>query len=280
MPLTRSKASGAPASGPRRVLLVDDDAISMELLALLLSHDGHEVMRASDGQAALDLLLNLRKDDLPKDAERAASPDVLLVDMQMPGVSGREVARQVQAMHGPKPLLLAMSATQIGEEDIHGFDGFLLKPLALDDLRRALKHNTRSRWLPPGKDRAKQRVTAAGETEAVDPIDQEVLRKLQGAMPPAALQELHEVCIADTRSRAATLKNQVLAGDLTGVSRGGHQIKGAASMVGFARVARLAASLELGSCKEEDTLHLLDDLLSSCDELERILLGGKLQKTL
>jgi CheY-like chemotaxis protein len=278
LPLIRSKASGAPTSGRRRVLLVDDDAISMELLALLLGHDGHEVIRANDGQAALDLLLNLRRDDLRKDAEGAASPDVLLVDMQMPGVSGREVARQVRAMHGPKPLLLAMSATQVGEEDIHTFDGFLLKPPALDDLRRALKHNTRSRGLAPGKDRPKRRATAAEETGAVDPIDKKVLRKLQGAMPAAALQELYEVCITDTRSRAATLKRQVLAGDLTGVPRGGHQIKGAACMVGFARVARLAESLELGSCKEEDTLRLLDDLLSSCDELERILLGGKLQK--
>ena len=70
----------------------------------------------------------------------------------------------------------------------------------------------------------------------------------------------------------------MLAGDLTGVPRGGHQIKGAASMVGFARVARLALSLELGSCKEEDTLRLLDDLLSSCDDLERILLAGKFEK--
>ena len=51
-------SASLPASGPRRVLLVDDDAISMELVALLLGHDGHEVMRASDGEAALNLLKN------------------------------------------------------------------------------------------------------------------------------------------------------------------------------------------------------------------------------
>jgi CheY-like chemotaxis protein len=287
LPLIPSKAPrGAisvntplPASGPRRVLLVDDDAISLELVALLLGHDGHEVIRASNGEAALELLLKLLKN-----TAGGALPDVILVDMQMPGVSGREVARKVQVMDGRKPLLLAMSATQVGEEELHGFDGFLLKPMALDDLRRALALGKRSRGLEAGRDRAKRRAALSQEAAAtdlinpmdsLDPIDKAVLRKLESAMPPAALQELYEVCVADTRSRAGKLKNQVIAGDMTEVPRGGHQIKGAASMVGFTRVARLAASLELGSCKEEDTLHLLDDLLSSCDELERILLAGK-----
>jgi CheY-like chemotaxis protein len=275
LPLIRSKASGAPTSERRRVLLVDDDAISMELLALLLGHDGQEFIRANDGQAALDLLLNLRRDDLRKDAEGAASPDVLLVDIQMPGVSGREVAKQVQAMRGPKPLLLAMSATEVQGQELLGFDGFLLKPLALDDLRRALKLDKRSNGLAAARGGAQRPTAPSQQAEA---LDEGVLRKLQNAMPPGALQELYEVCLADTRSRASTLKSQVLAGDLTGVPRGGHQIKGAASMVGFARVARLALSLELGSCKEEDTLRLLDDLLSSCDDLERILLAGKFEK--
>jgi CheY-like chemotaxis protein/HPt (histidine-containing phosphotransfer) domain-containing protein len=251
--------------GPRRVLLVDDDDVSIELLALLLDHDGHEVMRASSGQAALHLLQNGGAD---------AFPDVLLIDMQMPGLSGREVAGQVRALHGANPLLLAMSATEVGREELSGFDGFLLKPLALEDLRRALKLNKRSRRRASGGDRARR----PGGEQAIDPIDENVARKLRMAMPPAALQELYEACIADTRSRAESLRTQVLAGDLTGVPRGGHQIKGAASMVGFARIAKLALSLELGSCKEEDTLRLLDDLLSSCEELERILQAGKLQK--
>ena len=84
-----------------------------------------------------------------------ASPDVLLVDLQMPGVSGREVAKQVRAMHGPKPLLLAMSATEVQGEELLGFDGFLLKPLALDDLRRALKLDKRSNGLAAGRGRAR-----------------------------------------------------------------------------------------------------------------------------
>ena len=268
--MTRS----TPPSARRRILLIDDDAISMEVLAILLEQDRHEVLRATDGGAALDLLLTTGS---------SAFPDVLLVDMQMPGISGYEVARQVCAMAGPKPLLLAMSATGIGIEQLQGFDGFLLKPLDMGDLRRALKAGKR-RQGPRGTRERGQRIvntqttdtqTTASAPETADALDHGVLRKLEKAMSASALGELYEACIADTRSRAAAVRKQVLAGDLLAVPRVAHQIKGAASMVGAARIVKLAVSLELGSCKEEDTLRLLDDLLISCDELERILLAGK-----
>ncbi len=118
-----------------KVLLVDDDAVSLELMALLLAHEGHQVLRANDAGAALELLA----------ADKAARPDVLLVDLQMPGVSGGQLAEKVRALGGPEPLLLAMSATEVQRQQLLAFDGFLLKPLALDDLRRALKPKKRGR---------------------------------------------------------------------------------------------------------------------------------------
>jgi HPt (histidine-containing phosphotransfer) domain-containing protein len=58
-----------------------------------------------------------------------------------------------------------------------------------------------------------------------------------------------------------------------------HRIKGAASMVGAVRLARLAAGLEVGGSKEAATPGVLDDLLNACGELERMLLAGNLTKT-
>ena len=104
-----------------KVLLVDDDAVSLELMALLLAHEGHQVLRANDAGAALELLA----------ADKAARPDVLLVDLQMPGVSGGQLAERIRALGGPEPLLLAMSATAVQRQQLLAFDGFLLKPLAL-----------------------------------------------------------------------------------------------------------------------------------------------------
>jgi two-component system, sensor histidine kinase RpfC len=243
-----------------KVLLVDDDAVSLELMALLLAHEGHQVLRANDAGAALELLA----------ADKAARPDVLLVDLQMPGVSGGQLAERVRALGGPEPLLLAMSATEAKRQQLLAFDGFLLKPLALDDLRRALKPKKRGRM--PGI-----RVAHPGRAAAVsrDALDMAVVSKLLAMMPRQALHEVITACIADSRASVETLKNQLRERDRAGMRQSAHRIKGAALMIGATHLAKLAARLEMGGDKEAATRGVLDDLLSACSELERMLLAGK-----
>ncbi len=245
-----------------KVLLVDDDAVSLELMALLLAHEGHQVLRANDAGAALELLAG----------DKAARPDVLLVDLQMPGVSGGQLAERIRALGGPEPLLLAMSATAAQRQQLLAFDGFLLKPLALDDLRRALKPKKRGRV--PGI-----RVAHPGRAAAVsadgEALDMTVVGKLLTMMPMQALHEVVTACIADTRASVEALRNQVQEGNRAGVRQSAHRIKGAALMIGATHLARLAAGLEMGGDKEAATPGVLDDLLSACSELERMLLAGK-----
>ncbi len=246
-----------------RVLLVDDDAVSLELMALLLAHEGHQVLRAHDAGAAMDLL----------SSDQAGRPDVLLVDLQMPGVSGGQLAEKVRALGSPGPLLLAMSASEVQRQQLLAFDGFLLKPLAMGDLRRALKPKKRGRT--PGV-----RVPHPGRPvpPSAEALDRTVIDKLLKMMPLQALLETFGACIADTRACIHTLQNQAhLEEDQ--VRPLAHRIKGAASMVGASRLARLAAGLEMGGSKEAATPGVLDDLLSACSELERILLAGNLTKT-
>ena len=249
-----------------KVLLVDDDAVSLELMALLLAHEGHQVLRANDAGAALELL----------SADKAARPDVLLVDLQMPGVSGGQLAERIRALGGPEPLLLAMSATEVQRKQLLAFDGFLLKPLALDDLRQALKPKKRGRtpgirMAHPGRAAP---VSADGEA-----LDLTVVGKLLTMMPMESLHEVVAACIADTRASVEALKNQVREKDRAGVRQSAHRIKGAALMIGATRIARLATGLEMGGYKEADTPAVLDDLLSACSELERMLLAGKFKKS-
>src|SRR6201994_4933385 len=147
-----------------KVLLVDDDAVSLELMALLLAHEGHQVVRANNAGTALELL-----------SDQSARPDVLLVDLQMPGVSGGQLAEKVRAMGSPGPLRLAMSASEVQRQQLLAFDGFLLKPLAVGDLRRALTPQKSGR--KPGV-----RVAHPGRTEpqasAGQIIDMTVVKKL------------------------------------------------------------------------------------------------------
>src|ERR1700722_2819695 len=175
-----TKSSGSQTR--HKVLLVEDDAVSLELMALLLAHEGHQVFRANDAGAALELLA----------ADTAARPDVVLVDLQMPGVSGGQLAEKVRTLGDPQPLLLAMSATKVQPNQLLAFDEFLLKPLALTDLHRAL--NPKKRGRKPAA-RVAHPGSAKGET-----LDMAVIRKLSAMMPMQALHDVFAACIADTRA--------------------------------------------------------------------------------
>jgi PAS domain S-box-containing protein len=121
------------------VLLADDNAINRRVVAALLKRLGCDVELASDGVEAMERLA--RK-----------LPDLVLLDLEMPRMSGFELARQIRsgAMSGcPTRLpLLALSAHVLPEEMQRAFeagvDGFLTKPVSLEQLQQALRS-----YLPP-----------------------------------------------------------------------------------------------------------------------------------
>jgi signal transduction histidine kinase len=91
------RGAGAPARRAEHVsatiLLVDDDSAVREITAAMLRDLGHVVLEAGSGGGALDLL------------ERAPKVDLILIDFAMPGMSGAEVARRVQAKRPALPIL-------------------------------------------------------------------------------------------------------------------------------------------------------------------------------
>lgn len=127
--------SAGAAQGPgRTVLLADDNADAAEVLAELLRLAGHDVRVASDGHAAADLAARLQ-------------PQVLVLDIGMPGLNGYEVARQVRAQSwGPGSLLIA--ATGWGQEEDRrkalqaGFDLHFTKPFSPEQLLEAIARRT------------------------------------------------------------------------------------------------------------------------------------------
>lgn len=130
-------AAGLSAAGPREstpvptshrlhILLVDDNADAVDMLATFLGTAGHRVVTASDGPQALDVL-------------RTLSPDVAVLDIGLPVMDGYELARRIRDFLGPRtPLLIAV--TGYGQvEDAErsreaGFEHHLVKPVDGDDL--------------------------------------------------------------------------------------------------------------------------------------------------
>jgi PAS domain S-box-containing protein len=105
----------------RRILIVDDNEDSAESLALLLELAGHETQTAHDGEAALEAAEKLR-------------PDVVLLDIGLPRLSGHEVCRRVRAQPwGQQMILIALTGWGQDEDrrrsEEAGFDGHLVKPV-------------------------------------------------------------------------------------------------------------------------------------------------------
>ncbi len=73
------------------VLLIDDDLVSREVTATVLTMNGFTVHTAEDGAAALELLT------LRRTVPQALRPDVILMDAQMPGLSGTELIAELRA---------------------------------------------------------------------------------------------------------------------------------------------------------------------------------------
>jgi len=112
------------------VLIVEDQPDSREMLAEILRLDGYEVLTASDGDQGLATILS-------------GKPDVALVDIDLPGLSGLQIARQVRKTLGPADVsLVALTgfgrATDRSEAIEAGFDEHLVKPVSPEDLYRVL----------------------------------------------------------------------------------------------------------------------------------------------
>ena len=112
---------------PVRVLVVDDDALSREVLVLLLNSAGYAAEAVDSGDSALRHLQTTR-----------LLPDVVLADLQMPGTTGDELARQLRDLCGPATTLLAMSATEPDDGSDREFDGFLQKPFTMETFAAAI----------------------------------------------------------------------------------------------------------------------------------------------
>ena len=128
---SRSAPDDATAHGSAqralRILVADDDRDSVLTLTMLLREEGHEVRGVYSGRQVMGQVLDF-------------DPDVVLLDIAMPELSGWEVARTIRARRGAdRPLLIGISGEYKQGADkvlaqILGFNHYLLKPYAPSDL--------------------------------------------------------------------------------------------------------------------------------------------------
>ena len=124
-------ATLSAAATPLRILVVDDNHDSADMVATLLKFTGHETFTANDGMAAVEAAATL-------------DPDVIFLDIGLPGLNGYEAARRIRAQQGEKRRQLLVALTGWGQDEDRrrseeaGFDAHLVKPVDEAVLRRIL----------------------------------------------------------------------------------------------------------------------------------------------
>jgi CheY-like chemotaxis protein len=263
---------------PVRVLVVDDDAMSRDLLALLLEAEGYAVKTAGSGNAALASL-----------EEPHAAPAIVLADIQMPGLSGRLLAERLRSLCGPATLLLAMSGSAPAADAIRPYDAFLLKPFTIEQFAQLAQLSAADSSPIP---QTGQSAPVKLQPDAA--LDETIYAKLTQTMQPDQLHQLYDLCLKDARTRILALRAAAVDGDTAAFIQQAHAIKGSAGMLGATEIYSLASNLEsnafnapglnlasasdigeAGSLlpKSVKKVNPLDDLSLACDRLERILLA-------
>ena len=190
----RGTHHGAGAAGGRRmkVLLVDDDTTLRRTLGIGLRAEGHEVLMAADGRTALQAL-------------REDRPDIVVLDLGLPDLSGIEVLRQLRGWSTTPVVVLsarAESSEKVEALDL-GADDYVTKPFGMEELLARIRAAARRAGsdlpvLEAGDlviDLPARRVTKAGEVVRLTPTEWGLLEMLVRTPGRLVSQQdlLHEV---------------------------------------------------------------------------------------
>ena len=232
------------------VLLIDDDLVSREVAATVLTMAGFIVHTAVDGDAALDML-----------AREACRPGAILMDAQMPGLSGTKLIAELRGRSNAR--IYAISGSNAPPEVADAADGFLLKPFNAESLRKLIDG-----YQPEAAP------TLLDPNEPV--VSAEVLSQLRKVMPEPAVRQIYSAVVTDLGTRIEALGAAIAKGDAAEIRRIGHAIKGGCGMAGALQAARLGALLEATPLGAKDnqldnSAILLSDLRAAAQGLERML---------
>jgi two-component system, OmpR family, alkaline phosphatase synthesis response regulator PhoP len=114
-----------------RILIVEDDMSIQEFMSMALEDEGYKVAIASNGAVALDLASSFK-------------PDLILLDMLMPVMDGREFIESYFGIANSPARIIALSASRNLNSvvNITGVDAFLAKPFNLDELLDCVRQHT------------------------------------------------------------------------------------------------------------------------------------------
>jgi signal transduction histidine kinase/CheY-like chemotaxis protein/HPt (histidine-containing phosphotransfer) domain-containing protein len=244
------------AAIPARILVVEDVEINQELVKILLEAAGHRVDIVSSGEEAIM-------------AVQGPAYDLVLMDIQMPGMDGITATKMIRALHHPagRTFIAAMTANVLPQQVRSfmeaGFNDHIGKPIRRDLLLRKLDE-----WLPPaaGSGHTGERASASDSFEErnfKDFID--LMGHDRVGLWLARLEEKLKNSFPD---------NSNLEGNLQQIAQDAHAITSQAALLGFSRLAELCTRLEQACLLGRDVMPLLEairrEARTTCETIARI----------
>ncbi len=207
---------------PLRVLVVEDNSVNALVVVQMLEMLGHASAVAEDGAGAIARL-------------ESESYDVVLMDLQMPGMDGIEAMVRIRAREQergvPRTRLVALTASAMSKDAKRcltaGADAFLTKPFPLETLRDALMGGEGGGGRAPAEGvlhLARLQAQLGNDAEGVE----EVLATFQAQAPDSLAQ----------------IQNGIAAGDARVLERAAHKLRGALAWIGAEDAAQAASRLE------------------------------------
>jgi signal transduction histidine kinase/CheY-like chemotaxis protein/HPt (histidine-containing phosphotransfer) domain-containing protein len=229
--------SDAPATSPHgeprlRVLLVEDNLINQEVAARMLRALGHQVEVVTTGQHAV---ARLEQEDY----------DLVLMDCQMPEMDGYQATRLIRQRETERGRqrrvpIVALTALALREDSERcraaGMDGYLVKPLRLDHLRRALDDILERQR----EDRSPEPLSPSCQEAVIDGT--RTLERVGGDW--SLLREIIDLFVADAPQVIRDIERAVAEKDCRALERAAHRLRGGVSNFGARRATEAALGVE------------------------------------
>lgn len=127
----QSVEKAVPVGGKKRILIVEDNDLNLKLFRDLLNANGYDTIETKEGREAISLTRNLR-------------PDLILMDIQLPEISGLEVTERIKADAEISSIpIIAVTAFAMKDDEEKilraGCEAYISKPISISDFLKAVK---------------------------------------------------------------------------------------------------------------------------------------------
>jgi signal transduction histidine kinase/CheY-like chemotaxis protein/HPt (histidine-containing phosphotransfer) domain-containing protein len=222
---------------PLRILLAEDNSVNQRVGLLMLDRMGYLADVAGNGSEVLEAL-------------RRQPYDLILMDVQMPGMDGLEATRRIRAdfPRERQPRIVAMTANVLREQReaclASGMDDFVLKPVAFADLRSALARCGGRDSALPEPAVPEPSPPPPDSSSRFDPSYLDSLRRLSEKTGSPLVRQIVNHYRVETPRRLERMRQALLRGDAAELNFVAHSLRGSSAQIGALRVAALSADLE------------------------------------